>query len=354
MKQLWVLLDGLEEKAHQLASHISEVDVVISRRLSKKQIETMIGTKVRVASPAEDADIKLANDEESFKIAEATRKNTVVFVQIKSEQDEQRVADAFAQGASYVIVECADWKVIPLENIISRTRLKGKVLMEVVDHTQARVSLETLELGSDGVVLHSVQEDEIQKTKELLHDQPSKFDLVEVEVAAKKELGLGARVCVDTVDLMRPGEGLLVGCQSNGLFLVQAEVEENPYIASRPFRVNAGPVSSYVLSCVDKTSYLSELEAGHCILVVNRDGEARPTCVGRVKIEKRPMILLEAQWSGKKIRTILQNAETIRLVAKKGSKSIVELKPGDRILAKVEQGGRHLGSLVSEESIVEK
>ena len=46
---------------------------------------------------------------------------------------------------------------------------------------------------------------------------------------------------MDTCELMIHGEGMLVGSQSAGLFLVEAEVNENPYVASRPFRVNAGP-----------------------------------------------------------------------------------------------------------------
>jgi 3-dehydroquinate synthase II len=131
-------------------------------------------------------------------------------------------------------------------------------------------------------------------------------------------------------------------------------VDDNPYIASRPFRVNAGPVSLYVLSAQEKTNYLSELEAGHPVLVVNREGKTRPGCVGRIKIERRPMILIEAKWKGKLMKTILQNAETIRLVTRDGSRSVAELAPGNLVLARVEQGGRHYGTLVAAESIIEK
>lgn len=226
--------------------------------------------------------------------------------------------------------------------------------MEVGDHVQARLALETLELGSDGIVLSTTSLEEVARTGEEIHSELTHLDLIEAEVTEKKEIGLGARVCVDTTDLMDPGEGILVGCQSSGLFLVQAEVEENQYISCRPFRVNAGPVSLYVLSMQDKTNYLSELEAGHPVLIVNREGRTKPGWVGRIKIERRPMVLVEAQWQGKCIKTILQNAETIRLVTRKGSESVVELKPGSLVLARVEQGGRHFGSLVAEESIVER
>lgn len=39
------------------------------------------------------------------------------------------------------------------------------------------------------------------------------------------------------------GEGMLVGSFARALFLVHSECAESRYIASRPFRVNAGPVS---------------------------------------------------------------------------------------------------------------
>ena len=51
------------------------------------------------------------------------------------------------------------------------------------------------------------------------------------------------RVCVDMASLLVPGEGLLVGSFARALFLVHSECAESAYINSRPFRVNAGPVS---------------------------------------------------------------------------------------------------------------
>jgi len=349
-----VFLDGLEAKASELASSLARADVVVSLKLSKREIEKLMGVKATVASPAEDSDIRLVASNEPLRWDPETSRPTAAIIEVASGEDEMKVVNAFTQGAGHVIIRCADWKVIPLENVISKAGLKGKVLMEVSDHRQARLALETLELGSDGVILNCCSVDEVLKTSEIVHSKLTGLELVEAEVSGKKEIGLGARACVDTTDLMAPGEGLLVGCQSNALFLVEAEVEENPYIASRPFRVNAGPVSLYVLCAEDTTNYLSELEAGHSIIIVNREGMTRQSCVGRIKIERRPLLLVEAKWQGRRIKTILQNAETIRLVTKNGSKSVTELEPGNMVLVRIEQGGRHFGTLVAEESIVEK
>ncbi len=104
--------------------------------------------------------------------------------------------------------------------------------------------MEALELGTDGVLLTTSNAEEILKTAEVVKQQTPKIALITAKIAAINPIGTGARVCVDTCDLMEPGEGILVGSQSAGLFLVEAEVHENPYVASRPFRVNAGSISN--------------------------------------------------------------------------------------------------------------
>ena len=69
---------------------------------------------------------------------------------------------------------------------------------------------------------------------------------------------------------------------------------ESEYVASRPFRVNAGPVHAYVMTPGNKTKYLSELETGDEVLTVDQEGTTKIAIVGRVKIEKRPLMLVEA------------------------------------------------------------
>ena len=56
-----------------------------------------------------------------------------------------------------------------------------------------------------------------------------------------------------------------------------------------------GPVHSYVAVPGGKTCYLSELEAGREVIVVDQGGEQRTAIVGRVKIETRPLVLVEAK-----------------------------------------------------------
>jgi 3-dehydroquinate synthase II len=196
---------------------------------------------------------------------------------------------------------------------------------------------------------------ELVKTIKAVKTQIPQLSLTDAQILSIKPIGTGARVCVDTVDLMVPGEGMLVGCQSAGFFLVEAEVNENPYVQSRPFRVNAGVTSHYTLTSLHNTRYLSELKAGDEVLIVNRQGKARLTNVARSKTEFRPLILIEAKADDTTIKTILQNAETIRLVTPNGSKPVTELKPNDEVIVHLAAtGGRHFGVSVPEETVIEK
>ena len=181
-----------------------------------------------------------------------------------------------------------------------------------------------------------------------------KYDLKVATVTNVKPLGSGDRVCVDTTDMMKPGEGMLIGSYSKSLFLVHSESLESEYVASRPFRVNAGPVQAYVMVPGNKTRYLSELVAGDEVLIVNTEGETRTAYVGRSKIERRPLILIEAEYEGKTIRTLLQNAETIRIVdADNNPLSVADIKIGDKVKVYVESNARHFGIAI-DETIIEQ
>ena len=147
---------------------------------------------------------------------------------------------------------------------------------------------------------------------------------------------------------------MLVGNSSSALFLVHSESISNPYVAPRPFRVNAGAVHAYTRVPGGTTRYLSELCAGDPVLVVDHMGVTQTAAVGRLKIEKRPLMLIRAAVRDKEITTIVQNAETIRLTDPQGcARSVVELGSGDKVLVALEDSGRHFGMKI-DETIMEK
>lgn len=355
MKELWLEIGGslsADLKNSLLKSAAQVCDVIL---VGAKDVENAEKTGVKIAASSGESDINLLQTFDESKVNELKRmdKTVAVKVTIRGKRDEETAIQAAELSSDYIVIHCPDWKVIPLENLIAKTRGKTKLLAEVSSVKEAKLALETLELGADGVVLKTSSPDELMETAVIVKKKSPKVDLVIAKVVELKEIGSGARACVDTCDLMKAGEGILVGCQSHGLFLVQAEVHESPYVETRPFRVNAGPISLYTLSSPTRTRYLSELKAGDEVLIVDREGKIRSTNVARVKIELRPMVLIEAEYEGKRIKTIVQNAETIRFVTPDDSKSVAELKTGDKVLVNVVEGGRHFGTLVKEETVIE-
>jgi len=355
MKEVWIRIEedipknvrkSLLDIAYQICDAVYVDDQIVG------EVEK---DKIRVAAHSGDCNIRVLESFDAKKLSElkSAGKTVAVKVTIRDKGDEELAAKVANLSADYIIIQCSNWKVIPLENLIANIKGKSKILAEVSSAEEAKLALETLELGSDGVVLKTLDSGELTKTAYLVKRQIPKIKLAPIKIVGVKQIGLGARACIDTCDLMREGEGLLVGCQSACLFLVEAEVHENPFVQPRPFRVNAGPISLYTLCSPDKTRYLSELKAGDEVMIVDRNGKARFTNIGRVKIEWRPLLLIEAEHEGKKFKTIVQNAETIRLVTEKGSISVAELKPGNEVLAYLSEGGRHFGTLVKEEMVVE-
>lgn len=271
-------------------------------------------------------------------------------VDVRSPADQQGALD-LAGKREMVLVDAHDWKVIPHENLIAAYRRKGtRLAARARDAEEAKLLLETLETGVDVVLLPLAH----APAAAARLAPAGRETLVRARVARIQPVGLGDRACIDTASLLREGEGVLTGSASGGLFLVASETRESGYVASRPFRVNAGAVHAYVLAPGGKTRYLSELRAGDEVVACDHEGATRVVVVGRVKIERRPLLLVEALTpEGARISTLLQNAETIRVATPSGTKSVVELREGDELLARLDAGGRHFGMSV-DETIVER
>ncbi|MFA9415771.1 3-dehydroquinate synthase II [Natrinema sp. HArc-T2] len=276
------------------------------------------------------------------------------YVRILSKEYEH-FAETAAEEADHTIVVGEDWTIIPLENLIARIGEETDLVAGVTSAEEAKTAFETLEIGSDAVLLDSDDPDEIRKTVEVRDEAAREsLDLEYAEVLDVERAGSADRVCVDTGNLLEHDEGMLVGSMSRGLVFVHAETAESPYVASRPFRVNAGAVHAYIRTPDGGTKYLAGLQSGDEVQVVDTDGNTREAIVGRVKIEQRPMfrVALETE-SGDRVETLLQNAETIKVAAKEGRKAVTDLEAGDEIMLYYEDTARHFGEAV-DESIIEK
>jgi len=268
MKTVWIKASPWKKEIVTTALESGADAIVVPRGYSSKVKKLGMMTTI-----APDGDLKLDKD--------------VVEWEIKSKADEERIVKL--SKTKKVIVKTRDWTVIPLENLIAQT---GNLIVEVKNTTEAKTMMKVLEKGVDGVLLNTRDINEIKKTIKVVKDVSERVPLQIAQVTRVEPLGMGDRVCIDTCTNMTIGEGMLTGNSSGGLFLVHSESIENPYVEPRPFRVNAGPVHAYVRVPDGKTRYLSELKSGDEATIVNHRGLCQKLVVGRIKVEKRPLMLV--------------------------------------------------------------
>jgi 3-amino-4-hydroxybenzoic acid synthase len=134
------------------------------------------------------------------------------------------------------------------------------------------------------------------------------------------------------------------------MILCVSETHPLPYMPTRPFRVNAGAIHSYTVSQNSRTNYLSELKSGSKVLAVDIKGDTRVVTVGRVKIESRPLLSINAVApSGVTVNLILQDDWHVRVLGPGGTVlNSTELKPGDKVLGYLPTEDRHVGYPIAE------
>lgn len=330
MKRIWVNCSPWNKEI-AIAALESAADAILVPDGMKEKV----GELGLIKTIAGDGDLKLGEE--------------VVFLEIKDKSDEE-LALELAKNKT-LILQMANWKIIPLENLIAQTE---RIFLEVSSSIEAETALEILEKGVNGVFLKTEDPLEVRKTVSVVKSVSVQLKLGVAKIDRIAVLGSGDRVCIDTCTNMGIGEGMLIGNSSGAMFLVHSESVENPYVSPRPFRVNAGPVHAYILLPDGKTKYLSELGSGDKALIVDYEGKTQTAVIGRVKIEKRPLILIEGRTEEKKVSAILQNAETVRLLSPDGKPiSVTRLKEGSEVLSYSEEAGRHFGIKI-EETITEK
>ncbi len=325
MKKIWVKVDPWQKEMVTTALEGGADGIVLPAGYSEK-----VKQLGKIETIAEDGDVKIGED--------------VVFFTIQSGDDEDEIV-RLSQSRK-VVLTCTDWTIIPLENLIAKG---AEVIAQVCDLAEARTAFGILEKGIDHIMIHPPDPLTLEKFLSDLKSTETETCLEVAEITRIHPLSMGDRVCVDTCTAMAPGQGMLAGNASNALFLIHAESISNPYVAPRPFRVNAGAVHAYTRVPGGKTRYLSELNAGDEVILVDHEGKTSTAIVGRLKIERRPLMLVAARVGDREITTIVQNAETIRLTGPGGEPlSVVTLAPGDKVLVATETCGRHFGMKIDE------
>ncbi|KGX92200.1 hypothetical protein N781_18055 [Pontibacillus halophilus JSM 076056 = DSM 19796] len=172
------------------------------------------------------------------------------------------------------------------------------------------------------------------------------------EVVSINEIVEGMRVCIDFTDVIGEEESLFVGNTGHGYVQVFSENRVSKGYPPRPFRVNVGAFHQY-LHQSERTYYLQELQAGEELELISGE-QVRKVAIGRVKIEKRPMLQVACAKEDGEISATFQSASSVYVFERsKGITSILNLEEGDWIAALEDEPGRHLGKAIKE-TIIEK
>jgi 3-dehydroquinate synthase II len=276
---------------------------------------------------------------------------------------DQAQATSLIGSVGWLLVSFSDWSMIPIENLIAAAEgTPTKIATLLDDEVQIQGAAFALEKGVDAIAVAPqralIEAAQIAKSQRLERHQNNEplavqstpeINLEAFTITAVEEGGLGERYCIDFTSLLVQGEGMLVGSNASSFMLVHGETIPSEFVPIRPFRVNAGSPQSYTMMADGSTKYLSELSSGDTVTVANAEGMTRNVTVGRLKIERRPMLLF--RWlneNHKEGHIFLQQAETVRAVGTNGTPmSVTSLAVGNQILGCFDVGARHIGVAIS-------
>ena len=171
---------------------------------------------------------------------------------LDKKEDELAYEDSLRKNPQ-VLQTLTKFEIIPVENLLAKKDIAENVCLTVNGYAEAKLAFGILERGVDKIIVSAAGLSDIRKIMELAQTGGESMSLETAVVTKIQPVGLGHRVCVDTLSVLEVGQGMLCGNSSAFTFLVHAETEDNEYVNSRPFRVNAGGVHAYAMMPGDKT-----------------------------------------------------------------------------------------------------
>ena len=362
MKLCWVDIRNVhsakeaivEEALHQRLDAIVASDLADLESLPPTVKKVLFPQNQPLPEKLELADIVIVEPARHGEPAELAQRYPGVefgrFVEITDASSLEDACNA-ARHDTWSVLYFRDPTKIPLEIVLAAAAgAKGSTITQVADVEEAEIVFGVLEHGSDGVMLAPRVVGEATELKTAAVSKSADLALVELEVLGIRRVGMGERACVDTCTSFGLDEGILVGSHSTGMILCCSETHPLPYMPTRPFRVNAGALHSYTLSANGRTNYLSELVSGGRVLAVDAKGKSRVVTVGRVKIETRPLLAIDAvAASGVKVNLIVQDDWHVRVLGPGGTVlNVTELTEGTKLLGYLPIEQRHVGYPIDE------
>lgn len=364
MKLCWVDIRGteharraamLEEAVHQRIDAVLSNDIADFGQLPPTVKKVLLPTGQELPADLTGVDVLLLDEPASQALtADYRQQHAAVsigrFVEIIDAQTLEAACQATV-SQPWSLLLFRDPTKIPLEIVLAAAEgAPGQTITVVQDVEEAQIVFGVLERGSDGVLMAIRAVGDATALKAAADDQEQDLDLVELKVTSISHVGMGQRACIDTCSYLREDEGMLIGSHSKGMILCVSETHPLPYMPTRPFRVNAGAIHSYTMSKDGHTNYLSDLKSGSKVLAVDVKGQTRLVTVGRVKIESRPLLQVDAvSADGRTVNLILQDDWHVRVLGPGGIVyNSTHLVPGDILLGYLPTQDRHVGYPINE------
>jgi len=269
-------------------------------------------------------------------------------VQIDDPSDQEEALSLIGL-VPWLLVRCADWTMVPLENLVAASRgTSTRIAAAIDEEDELNGAAFALGGGVDAILVpgHLVNDAVTilggKWDREETQDDGAIIE--EARILSIEGAGVGERVCVDLTRRISDGQGMAVGSISGNLCLIHGETIQSDYVPIRPFRVNAGAIHSYALMADGKTKYLSELTSGDEVAILSTSGNKEKATIGRLKVETRPLLLIRFEVPGSEGQIVVQQAETVRLISpSEGAIPVTQAKEGDKISILTDNRARHVG-----------
>ena len=139
MKQFWLepSHDLSEDDLRRIAEEAKPHTIILPKPLA--------GLPAKVASPVEGADILVTCDITTAYSAKERGVPVALQITIQHRNDLEKVSRFLEADPDYLLIDCPNWKIIPVENLIAEARGRSKILARTRNFQESRTALSILE-----------------------------------------------------------------------------------------------------------------------------------------------------------------------------------------------------------------
>ncbi len=147
VKQFWLepSHDISEDHLRKIAEEAKPHTIILPKPIA--------GFPVKVASPVDGADILVTCDITAAYAAKDRGVPVALEITIEHRSDVERISQSLEASPEYLLIDCPNWKIIPVENLIAETKGRSKILARTRNYEESKTALSILEKGTDGISL---------------------------------------------------------------------------------------------------------------------------------------------------------------------------------------------------------